>query len=74
MSIIEDGELKGAFKGFRNRDTTFEFRGGGIWQQAEYKYAYQYAYMPSAKVVAEGGRCVLYVDGMSEGVEVRRIR
>jgi hypothetical protein len=70
--VCEEGQLKGAFRGFKDRDTVFEFHGGGKWRQAEYKYLYQYAYMPSAKVVDEGGRYMLYVEDMDEPVEVRR--
>ena len=70
--VIEEGQLKGAFKGFKNRDTVFEFYGGRKWRQAEYKYHYHYAYMPRAKVIQDGGRHILHVEGMTESVEVRR--
>lgn len=69
---IEQGQLKGSFKGFKDRDTIFEFMGGGKWRQAVYQYSYYYAYMPNAKVVQEGGSYMLYVDGMDDHVEVRR--
>lgn len=69
--VIEQGQLKGAFQGFKDPDTVFEFMGGGKWKQAGYKYNYYYAYMPQAKVVQEGGRCILQVAGMSDSVEVR---
>jgi hypothetical protein len=62
MAVIEDGQLKGAFKGFHNRDTIFEFYGGGKWRQNEYKYHYSYAYMPRAKVVDRGGNYYLEVE------------
>jgi len=74
MAVVQEGQLKGAFRGFKNKQTTFEFHGGGIWQQNEYKYHYHYAYMPQAKVLDDGGRHILYVDGISEPVEVKRIR
>jgi hypothetical protein len=73
MMIIEEGQLKGAFKGFKNRDTIFEFYGGRKWKQDEYKYHYHYAYMPDAKVVEDGGRYMLHVEGMDDSVEVRRV-
>jgi hypothetical protein len=69
--IIEQGQLKGSFKGFKNRETIFEFYGGKKWRQAEYKYNYYYSYMPSAKVVSKGSRYILEVDGMNDSVEVR---
>lgn len=69
--ILAEGQLKGSIKGFKDRDTIFEFYGGRKWRQAEYKYLYHYAYMPRAKVVQEGGRAMLYIEGISEPVEVR---
>lgn len=71
--VEEEGQLKGAFKGFKNRDTIFEFHGGRKWKQAEYKYNYYYEYMPHAKVLYKGGRYLLTVEGMTDSVEVRRI-
>lgn len=68
--IVVDGQLKGSFQGFRNRDTVFEFYGGRSWRQAEYKYLYYYAYMPCAKVVQESGGYMLYVEGLNESVQV----
>lgn len=73
MANVEEGQLKGAFKGFHNRETVFQFYAGGTWKQNEYKYHYHYAYMPFAKVVDEGGRYMLYVEGMDESVEVKRV-
>ena len=72
--VIEEGQLKGAFKGFKDRETVFEFRGGGKWRQNEYNYDYYYAYMPNAKVVEDRNGVRLHVDGMSDSVEVVRVR
>jgi len=69
--VIAKGQLKGSFKGFKNRDTVFQFFGGRAWKQNEYKYCYHYAYMPQAEVIQQGGRYVLKVDGLSETVEVK---
>jgi hypothetical protein len=71
--IIEEGQLKGLFKGFENRDTIFEFYGGSIWRQEEYKYHYHYAYMPRAKIIQESGRYILTVEVMGVSVEVSHI-
>lgn len=74
MAVVEEGQLKGSFRGFKNRDTVFEFHGGHTWRQKEYKYNYHYAYMPRAKVVDDHGGYRLEVDGMSDSVEVVRVR
>ncbi len=68
--IVEEGQLKGSFEGFKDRNTVFEFFGGQRWKQAEYKYNYHYAYLPNAKVVQDGGRLVLHVEGINDSVEV----
>lgn len=57
----------------RNRDTILELSGGRKWRQAEYKYHYHYAYMPRAKIIQEGGRYVLHVEGMGDVVELRPV-
>jgi hypothetical protein len=74
MKIVEDGQLKGSFRGFHDRDTVFEFYGGGKWKQNEYKYHYYYAYMPSAKVVDDRGTFHLEIDGLNDSVEVVKLR
>lgn len=71
--IVEEGQLKGAFNGFKDAGTVFEFFAGRKWQQAAYKYHYHYAYMPRAKVIQEGSRYMLQVEGMNDSVEVRRM-
>ncbi len=74
MAVVEEGQLKGAFRGFHDRETVFEFYGGGKWRQNEYKYNYYYAYMPYAKVMDDAGGCQLEVEGMNDTVEVVRVR
>lgn len=74
MAIIQEGQLKGSFQGFHNRDTIFEFQGGGKWRQNEYKYCYHYAYMPLAKVVERQGAYYLEVEGMNDSVQVVHYR
>ena len=69
MNIIDEGTLKGTFKGFKNKNTTFIFSNGSKWQQNEDKYHYYYA-----KVIKKQGYYVLEVDGMNESVEVSRVR
>jgi hypothetical protein len=74
IRVLEKGQLKGSFRGFRNRDTIFEFGSGGKWRQKYYKYHYHYAYMPRAVVIEDHSGCHLQVDGVAEKVEVVRVR
>jgi hypothetical protein len=74
MSVVEQGQLKGSFRGFKNRDTVFQFFAGHTWRQKHYKYHYHYAYMPHARVVVRNGAYELEVDGMSDSVEVTKVR
>lgn len=68
------GDIKGKFQGFINRDTIFEFTNGSIWKQNEYKYIYHYAYRPEATILNQGGAYYLKVEGMSDTVQVKRIK
>ncbi len=72
VSLVEDGPIVSDFHGF-NGGATFEFQNGHIWKQAEYKYVYHYAYRPEALVVDGPHGTILYVDGMSDTVPVRRV-
>jgi hypothetical protein len=74
LLIIEQGHLKGAFRGFRDTDSVFEFYNGGKWRQNEQKQSFYYAYGPFAKIIEEAGRYRLEVDGMTDSVEVVRDR
>jgi hypothetical protein len=69
--IVAEGRLKGVFKGFRNRNTIFEFSEGPRWRQAKYKYRFHIAIMPRARVVERAGAHFLYVEGIEEPIEVR---
>jgi len=74
MTVIEQGHLNGSFKGFKNRDTVFQFQKGGTWKQSEYKYQYHYAYRPTARVFEEQGAHWLEGDGMNGSVQVVKLR
>jgi len=74
MSIIHEGTLKGSFRGFKDRDTVFEFTDGSMWKQNEYKYNYHYSYRPQAKIVERNSRYFIEVDGMNDTVEVVKIK
>lgn len=70
-SVLEQGTIVSDFNGF-DGSSRFEFQNGHVWQQAEYKYSYHYAYRPNAMVVSGVTGVILYVEGMSETVQVRR--
>lgn len=70
VNIIEEGTIVSNFNGF-DGSSRFEFQSGRVWQQAEYRYSYHYAYRPQALVVDGVNGTVLHVEGMSEQVGVR---
>lgn len=75
MRVVEEGQLKGSFRGFKNRKTEFTFFGSRRkWRQDEYKYLYHYVYMPTARVIDDGGRYYLEVDGVRDRVAVVEAR
>ena len=71
MSIVDQGQIRGSFKGFGSAGTTFELTSGRKWCQIETKIIIYNFFMPSAKVVQESGGYRLYVDGMRDSVLVR---
>jgi hypothetical protein len=72
-SVVEDGTIVSDFSGF-DGSSKFQFENGHIWEQAEYKYSYHYAYRPHATIVDGINGRELSVDGMSETVRVNRVR
>jgi hypothetical protein len=74
LVIVEEGQLKGEFNGFKDENTVFRFQNGGTWRQAAEHYHYDFVDTPDAKVMRDqAGRCLLYVEGMPEPVEVRAV-
>lgn len=73
MNIIEEGQIEGAFNGFKDDKSIFKFFGGQTWQQNEYKYSYYYAFMPKARVIEEMGTYYLEIENMNDKVAVKRI-
>ena len=72
VNVLEEGAIVSDFNGF-DGSSRFEFQSGRIWEQAEYKYGYHYAYRPQAIVIDGVDGVVLQVEGMNEPVRVRRI-
>lgn len=73
VRIIAEGVITSDFRGFSQVGTQFELQQGGAWEQAEYKYAYHYAYRPEAVVIEGVNGTELHVSGMDSPVRVRRI-
>jgi len=73
VNCLEEGVIVSDFKGFEGK-SVFQFENGNVWQQAEYKYNYHYAYRPDATVVDGINGPELHVEGMDETVRVMRIR
>jgi hypothetical protein len=65
--------IKGACRGYK-RGNIFELTNGRIWEQTSYQYSYSYSYRPEALLDASGARGRLKVEGMSDWVDVRRIK
>ncbi len=66
-------KVDGDFNGWDGK-TIVKLINGQIWKQAEYRYEYHYAYMPSVSVYANGGRFWMKVEGTSQAVAVERLR
>jgi hypothetical protein len=71
--IVCEGVIISDFTGF-DGNSEFEFNNGQVWKQAEYKYAYHYAYRPEAVVIDRRDGFTLKVEGMDETAGVRRLR
>ena len=71
MRIEHDSYINGAFKGWTGSGV-YELVDGSVWIQAAYNYDYQYMYRPKARIVVDGGRQYLEVEGMKDRIEVRR--
>ncbi len=73
VEVVKEGQIVSDFKGF-DGSSLFQFQDESVWQQAEYKYNYHYAYRPDAMIVNGVNGLQLHVDGMDETVLVRRVR
>ena len=70
VSVLAEGQVVSDFKGFSG-DSVFELTDGTIWEEAEYKYEYHYAYRPDAVVVDGASGIEIHIEGMSQGNRVR---
>lgn len=70
--ILRRSQIEDDFEGF-DEDALFSLMDGTHWLQAEYKYWYHYAYMPTVEIIREDGRVKLRVVGCAESVAVRQV-
>jgi hypothetical protein len=70
-TVLEEGAIISDFNGF-DGSARVQLDSGRVWEQAEYKYSYHYAYRPRAIIVDGVNGITLHVEGMNEGVRVRR--
>ena len=72
MTLFIDSYIENEFEGWDN-DKIFKLDNGTKWELASYKYAYNYAYRPRAKIWRNGGTYYLEVEGMNEKVHVNQL-
>ena len=72
-SGVVTARIDGEFTGWSG-ETVFVLTNGQVWQQAEYKYFYHYAYSPEVHIVPSNGAYVLVVSGTSQVLRVRRLK
>lgn len=70
---VIESQIDGDFEGWEG-ETIFKLTNGQIWQQSSYSYTYSYSFMPQVMIYPAGGGCTLKVDGLSDTINVRRIR
>lgn len=67
-----ESQIYGAFTGWHG-DALFKLTNGQYWQQAEYKYEYNYQYRPYVTITEDANGYVMEVGGMADSVRVRRV-
>ncbi|EPL3545297.1 TPA: hypothetical protein ACXNQ3_002494 [Serratia marcescens] len=72
MKIVKDSSLSDEFEGW-GEDKVYEFDDGTKWKLASYNYSYSYSYRPKAKLLIDGSRYYLEVEGMGNPVEVVQV-
>jgi hypothetical protein len=74
INVIYKGMIKGKFMGFKNGYNIFEFADGQKWRQNENKFLHHYAFNPEAQIFQKEGKYYLEVKGVSEPVEIKRLK
>jgi len=71
-SVIET-QIDGDFEGWTG-ETIFKLMNGQIWQQDEYAYEYDYAFMPDVTIYKTSSGWKMKVEGVSDEIGVKRIK
>ncbi|MGV2887139.1 DUF3298 domain-containing protein [Paenibacillus taichungensis] len=71
-SYIES-QIDDDFEGYDDGNL-YELSNGQIWKQVEYKYTYSYSYRPDVVIYKDGSRYYMQVEGMTDKVQVERIK
>jgi hypothetical protein len=71
--MAEMVKLRGISRGYR-RGKTFKLTNGHIWEQTSQRYVYSYHYRPEAELERFGARSRIRIKGMSDWVDVKRVR
>ena len=69
--IVTESRIDGDFTGWTGHGV-YRLVNGQEWEQVRYKYRYRYKHRPKARVIQDGGKYWLEVDGMDEAIQVRR--
>jgi hypothetical protein len=73
VSGVVDTYIDGEFTGW-DGETVFRLQNGQIWQQAAYAYTYSYAYSPRVLIYAAGSGWHMQVEGVTDTIQVQRLR
>lgn len=70
-SNVIESKINGEFNGWEG-ETKYELTNGQVWKQADSKYKYKYAYMPSAVIYETTSGMIMEVEGLR--VKVERVK
>jgi len=70
---VVESFIEGEFTGW-DGETIFRLTNGQIWQQSSYAYMYHYAYRPKVLIYKSRNIYKMKVDGVSQTINVRRLK
>jgi len=70
---VIESQIDSDFEGWEG-ETIVKLTNGQIWQQAEFYYKYQYAFMPKVTIFRSRGAYKMKVDGIEKAVGVERLK